>query len=554
MKKSGQNPNQPLLERQVVDVTKDMDLIEIVEFIRNTSAEKLFLVLSGHPDLFEKLFELRLLRQNALLVHKELVLVTVDPLITQRARRLGLTVATTLPPEAKEEDILAQEVSKVVGHKKSAKASSRRAKSRLSSLPPQAPPQSRQQGSIYRFLLKAALFLSIFLGLPLVAYFFWPTSAIITIETKVSSLRINVEANLDQSAPEVDLDRKILPLEMVSQGRELTENVIAQGRVEGVKASGIVQIYNCSLDSELVIDSETLFIKDSLEFVWRAADANIVIPASESEDCQASSARALTIEAVKAGAEYNLEAGNYQIVGLPEGSYDVRGQVMSGGLAIGACYTPDDLEAAEERFHQKRNDSEVRRQLAVELEAEYGLIPLEGTFQVAEGDVSKPDTCPTVSENQITQTIIYYLGGIEADDVETLIAPALKKVAGDLTVINSGLEDASYDARIRLGSPQIKATVQQAADLDYYVIIETSRALGGVVLDQDEILDEIIGTRANQAAARLRRLEGVKTVRVELSPRWRFSFNLPEQKSSIKIKIDEGSQNSLQEDEDEDEE
>ncbi len=550
MKKSEQNPQQQLLEQQVIDVTNEMDLIEIVELIRHTPAQKLFLVLSGYPDFFEKLFELRLLRQNALLVHKELILVTVDSLITQRARRLGLTVEATLPPEAKEEDILAQETSASLGYKKSSKSSLRPAKSTLPNLPPATSAQSRQKKPFSLYLLQAALFLLIFLGLPLVAYFFWPASAIITIETKVSSLRVNVQADLDQSALQVDLNRKILPLEMVSQGRELKESVIAQGRVEGVKASGIVQIYNCSLDSELVVDSETLFVKDSLEFVWPVADTNIVIPASESEDCQAASSRALTIEALRVGEAYNLQAGSYQIIGLPESSYDVRGQVMSGGLAVATCYTPDDLEAAEERFNQKRNDSEVRRQLAVELEVEHGLIPLEATFQVAEGEISKPATCPIVTENQITQTIIYYLGGIKVEDVEILIAPDLKKAAGELSVIESGLEDATYDARIRLGSTQVEATVQKAADLDYYVIIETGRALGGVLLDEDEVLDAIVGIRANKAGARLRSLEGVKTVHIDLFPRWRL--NLPEQKSSIVIKINNGNQDSLQENKDKD--
>ena len=544
MKKGEQNLKQQLLEQQVIDVTNEMDLIEIVELIRHTPAQKLYLVLSGYPDFFEKLFELRLLRQNTLLVHKELILVTVDPLITQRARRLGLTVEATLPPEAKEEDILAQEPSAPVRYQKSSKSSLRPAKSSLPSLPPATSARSRQKKPFSLYLSQAALFLLIFLGLPLLAYFFWPASAIITIETKVSSLRVNVQADLDQSALKVDLDRKILPLEMVSQGRTLRESVIAQGRVEGLKASGIVEIYNCSLDSELVVDSETLFVKDSLEFVWLAADANFVIPASESQDCQAAPFRALKIEALRVGEAYNLEAGSYQIMGLPEGSYDVRGQVMSGGLAVGACYTPDDLEAATERFNQKRNDSEVRRQLAVELEVEHGLIPLEATFQVAEGEIAQPATCPVVTENQITQTIIYYLGGIEVEDVEILIAPDLKKSAGELSVIESGLEYATYDAHIRLGSTQVEATVQKAADLDYYVIIETGRALGGVILDEDEVLDAIIGIRANRAGARLRSLEGVKTVHVDLSPRWRL--NLPEQKSSIIIKINNGNQDSLQ--------
>ena len=540
MKKSGQDSKREAPERQVVEIPANADLIEVITLIRASSAKRLFLALPARPALFEKFFELRLIRQNALLAQKELILVTPDPLVTQRARRLGLAVEPVRPVDPGEEDVLPADTAEalIVGDAKPVAAKVN---------PP--PAKARRRRPIGRLLLQLSLFSVIFGALPVMAYFHWPTRATITIETDISSLRFDFEANLSQSALSADVERQILPLAMISYGQEFSEEVAADGRVDGAKASGVVQIYNCSLESELVVNESTIFIKDGFEFLWRAGDSEIIIPPSESEDCQASSARGLTLEAVEAGEEYNLEAGNYQIVGLPEGSYDVRGPDMIGGSAENACYTPDDLEVAEERFKQKRNDAEIRRRLVSQLELDHDLIPLEKTFQFAAGDIFLPATCPEVTENKISQTIVYYMGGVKLADVEALAVPELRKRAGDLSIIDNGLAEASYDVRIRPGGDDAEPTVQQPAPLAYYVIVETSQAVGGVVLDREEVLSEIAGNRANQVAARLRRLEGVRTVDVQLSPPWRR--NLPENQNDILLEIRSG-QDIDEEDEEDD--
>ena len=523
-------------EEQVIEVPADADLVEIVGLIRAAPAAKLLLVLPARPKLFEKFFSLRLIRQNALLVKKEVVLITPDERVGRRASRLGLTVLSERPASAAEEAILARESAEIVGSRPAPKT---RPTAKLAE-PGRAAERSRH---VLRRLAGLAVFLLIFVGLPLAAYYFWPARATITIETDVSFLRFSVEADLSQSLTEADIQRQLLPLEMVNHGLELNQVVIASGDVDGSRASGIVDIYNCSQTNDLVINAETVFVKDGLEFNWVAQEGDErVIPASASENCLDVSALSLRIEAAGAGEEYNLEAGNYQITGLAEDDYDIRGRAMAGGSQADSCYTEEDLEIAQEALSQKRRDGEVLRQMMGRLRTEEDLIPLAETFQVYEGDILVPEACPTVTENQVAQTIIYYLGGVRQEDVDALVRAELGKRHSDLTVLDSGLAAAEYDTRVSPGSPERPEPTVLKADerVQYYVVVEGERAKAGAVLDEEEVLDDVVGIRASQAATRLRRLEGVGTVRVELSPPWRTS--LPENRQDILIEIMEGTE------------
>ena len=168
---------------------------------------------------------------------------------------------------------------------------------------------------------------------------------------------------------------------MISQDSKLQQEVKATGSTAGGKANGVVEVYNCNIQKNLIIDTQTVFRKDDKDFVLKADDLEIVIPPNgDPNDCEGSSAldnrRSLRIEAIGVGEEYNLEAGSYQIVGLNDDDYNARGFDISGGSGIANCITSDDLEDAKERFAQKRNDTEAKRNLINNLEFEHDLIPL----------------------------------------------------------------------------------------------------------------------------------------------------------------------------------
>ena len=376
-------------------------------------------------------------------------------------------------------------------------------------------------------------------------YYLWPQQAVITVKTHVTPLRANVEAELSQTASGVDLDRQILPLRMISWDVKLQQEVAASGRTAGVKASGIVDVYNCDVQGDLIIDADTVFRKDNRDFVLRADDFQVVIPPSANpNDCEdpnlIGNRRSLSIEATEVGEEYNLEPGAWQLTGLSSDDYSVTGGNMAGGTAAAACVTEEDLVAAEEELEGQRNDADVRAELIKSLAAEHALIPLEGTFQVALGELFEPAVCEEADDRPLSRTVIYYLGGIRIEDAAKLVAPELKQAAGELTVIDNGLQSASYEAHVRLGSERVETDCPSARPiLDYYAIIEVNEAAAGVILDEEDILEQITSAKANQVAARLRGLDGVTSVKVDLSPAWAFWVDsLPADREDIIIEID----------------
>ncbi len=531
------------LKTKVVELGFQADIVAAVEALHSNPDKQLALRLPDPPGDFGKFFNLRLLKQISLLLNKEIILITNNRTVSKLAEHLNIPVkaAKTASPAVSLSELPPLAPSNV--------GSSQRAmpskylpspayktgfkQNTLKSKPARVGSRSAV-GWIFLILIIAGAAVSLFI--------FYPKQATINIQTHVSALRVKVEADLSQTAQQVDVRRKILPLRMISQDSKLRQELEATGSTDGEKASGVIEIYNCNTRDDLVIDTQTIFRKDDKDFVLRADDLEIVIPPNNNpDDCESSSAldnrRSLKIEAVNVGEEYNLEAGSYQIVGLDSDDYNVRGFDISGGSEVTSCITAEDLELAKEEFAQKRNDTEVKRDLMHSLEIEHNLIPLEGTFQVAEADILEPATCPEVTDNRISQVIIYYLGGIEKADVVKLIEADLKAAAGELTVVDDGLNSASYEVNITLNSERPKPTVQQAADLDYYVIIEIDHANATIVLDRQDILDEIAGEKVKQVAPRLRRLEGVTNVQVDLSPFWVDS--LPENKNDILLKIND---------------
>ena len=531
------------LKTKVVELGFQADIVAAVEALHSNPDKQLALRLPDPAGDFGKFFNLRLLKQISLLLNKEIILITNNRTVSKLAEHLDIPVKaakTVSPPVSLSEfpplapsDVGSSQRAMPSEYLPSPAYKTGFKQNTLKSKPARVGGRSAV-GWIFLILIAAAAVVSLFI--------FYPKQATINIQTHVSALRVKVEADLSQTAQQVDVRRKILPLRMISQDSKLQQEIEATGSTDGEKASGVIEIYNCNTRDDLVIDTQTIFRKDDKDFVLRADDLEIVIPPNNNpDDCESSSAldnrRSLKIEAVNVGEEYNLEAGSYQIVGLNSDDYNVRGFDISGGNEVTSCITAEDLELAKEEFAQKRNDTEVKRDLMQSLEIEHNLIPLEGTFQVAEADILEPATCPEVTDNRISQVIIYYLGGIEKADVVKLVEADLKAAAGELTVVDDGLDSASYEVNITLNSERPKPTVQQAADLDYYVIIEIDQANATIVLDRQDILDEIAGEKVKQAAPRLRRLEGVTNVQVDLSPFWVDS--LPENKNDILLKIND---------------
>ena len=614
----------------VVYLDDAVDIVAAIEALRFNQAPMITLVLPIESPVFEKHFNLKLLKQVSLVLNKEVLLVTSNQFTIDLAQKLDLktiveleTVVTEVEVEASKSadkksatDNLASPIDKSdssqpastkisadaktetpTGHRakiqdksKSRTKSPKEDKPQVDKTPTQSQSKSQKKGesadadkpalktksqietkpqlatdakpatvelkasdqmvtrsatlksmrSLLLFFLATILLIIALITI----YSFWPKTAIITIQTDISNIELSIQMDLDFNQATVNSQQKVLPLRFISIDRTNSQLILATGQAEGSQATGLIEVYNCSLIEELVLNSQTIFRKDNLDFVLETDDLEIRIPINDSgQGCTAGTRnkRSLRIKAADAGEAYNLAAGSYQIVGLDEAGYSILGRQIEGGQDKLACVTQPDLELAQEMFVQKREDNTARQQLMQTIRSEHNLIPLEATFQVAVDDVIEPPLCPEVAENQIRQILVYYMAGIKESDLAQLIAADLQKQARGLTILDNGLVTAEYEVYARLSdaSEQYAASVQNPADRNYYLILTISQAKAGIILSEDEIIETIAGERVKTVSSRLREFAGIQRVEVQLDPSWAFWLDrLPQNKDDITLRID----------------
>ena len=543
----------PLKPPQTVDLKQPIDVIAAIEALRFNDSPDIMLVVPPNDPVFRNLFNLSLLKQIATILNKRVTLATTDQTVIKLAQQLDL--ATTPPFKTPSPETIKAPPPPVVSKVETLKPAPVQAKSAVApDIPslssrrqstarrvptPITVPKKRKKVKVKKNLAILFTLGAVFVGGLAGVYFFWPHRATIEIQTDVSTIRASIQADLSTTASAVDEEALILPLQMVPKDHTIKLDVEASGQAEGQKASGVIEVFNCRADEDLVLNDETVFTKNNLDFVLQSQNSTVTIsPSTDADDCEApslSNKRSLRIEATQAGDEYNLETGSYTIKDLDSQDYNARGFDMEGGQSSASCITDDDLKTAKERFSELRNDSDIQQEMQQTLKAD-NLIPLPRTFQVAQAAILEPPTCPQITDNQLSQVLVYYLGGVKNEDLDKIVRPELKKKVNELTILDNGLQTAEYQAYIRLGSQQEKPTIQQPADLDYYVIISIDQAQAGIVLDEAEIVQQIKGVPAKQAGSDLRRLEGVRRVNIGLSPFW--AGNLPQDEASIILNID----------------
>ena len=523
---------------KVFELSIHDDIVAVIEYLRFSNVERVIFVLPDKPQIFQKLFNLRLLTHIAKILKKEVVIVSQDVLVLRLAINLELTIAPTVAALADGQPAVPPPEREQVAPKPTSTHQSKDFKTSLPTyrVPERGVQPTRLKPPKYgrRFAVRLAIFMAILIGAIMAIYTLWPHSVTIEIETHITKLRrIDVQVTLSQNENSLDINNNILPLIMKDIDETLEHEIEPSGRLDGVKAEGSVHVANCSRTDEIVIDAQTILIRDGLEFIPKST---LIIPPNTTED-ECGRVISFKIGAATAGEEYNLQIGSYQILGLSEDTYNARGDEIKLGVAGGTCVQESDIEFAQGILEQQRHDAEAKQRLLTSLRLEHKLIPLEETFQVAKGELVAPALCPLVSNNRISQVLVYYLGGVDIEVVAQIVEPALREVAGDLMIVDNGLKTADYKTYIRIGSQDKKPTVAQPADLDYYTIIDVYQATAGIDLDHDKVAEEVLGVSVKQASARLRRLQGVKTVRVRATPFWLTT--LPDNKDDIIININD---------------
>ena len=595
------SPDKPTIA--VIKLAFQTDIVAAIESLRFNEAQKIYFVLPNQPCAFKNHFNLNLLKQTSGILKKEFVLVSPDPVIADLAQKLNIQFEARIdeaalfqpesvpeepkvepvveePPEPTPEESLGGRLAEITGRKIVKKdvvqpqkdsqdlvikkpVIQTEVKQDVRDDPSQAkgvsetkskakPPlfatdaTSAKAGPRIKTWLLLLVPVLIFLCL-LTVYYFWPKTAVINIETDVTIVKLpDYQVNLRQGQNFVDVNGSSAPLQMFPLDRRLEKVVPAKGQADGVRASGVIEISNCSTTTPLVINSATVFQKDEKNFRLQARDLEVQIAvATDAASCQAttgaSNKLSLRIEAAAVGEEYNLSEGSYQIVGVAEDNYNVAGFAIEGGQDGASCILEEDLETSAADFGSLRRDEQAKVELRRKIESQPNdLIVLPDVFQMAVDEVVQPDLCPSVVDNKITQIIVYYMGAVKKSDLEKVIEPQLEEIADGLTILDNGLETADYqayreyDARV-----DIKPNIQEAAPWGYYVLVNITDANASTVLNEEEVLKAVVGQQARKVGSNLRRYKGVKDVEIQLHPWWAFWLTeIPQNPDDITIQIE----------------
>lgn len=513
--------------RGAVYLDAEDDIAAVIEAVKSARGQTVALVLPKRNDVFKSIVNLKLIKRVGEQLPKTIVLVTTDPTITGLASRLKLLVSPNLqtkpsvPAGSGPANFETTSSMAPIEIKPPAVPKSWRNR-RPSPRPPKRPGRLGRRRYHGWFWLAVGLLLALlvvgFLSLP-------EPSATVTIRTRTESASAQLQAELSTAIDDPDwgAEPARLPLTVRDLRSTLTAAVTATGqRSIGNYASGDITVINCR-PTRLSLPNQTVVSRDGLSFV--TLESLNLGPSNDNCDVFPGTSGTVRVRATQFGTSYNLSPGAYLIDSLDRGDYRANGGRMAGGSQrLVTVITQSDIDQAVDQVDAARDDQAARQQLEQQL-AGQGLQPLASTFQVV---AQKPQSTVEIGDElaggQVQLAINYRLAAVETAWLERLAEAELAPRTGDLAVVDNGLATANY-----------RLTESTADGVDYDLRVDIFEARIGLGLDQETLFDRVKGQSRKAAAAALRRLPGVTTVEVSLSPFWHTT--VPDDPNRVTIVI-----------------
>ena len=523
-------------EREAVYLDATDDVAAVIEIVKETRSRTVALILPKRNDVFKSIVNLKLIKRVGDQIPKKIILVTTDTTTIGLAAGLKLLVSPNLqtepaiptPADPTKVDVAPSmnpiEIDAPAG-----------AKSRRPRRAERPVRRSDRLGSSYgspshwkkfgRYCLAGLLLVALLL------FGRWvldEPQATVTIRTRVESVSAQLEAELiaDLEQPEWGATPVGLPLEVHSSQTTLTAVVTATGkRSIGNYASGDVTVINCQ-SSRLRIPNQTVIRRGGLSFVTLET---LSLGASNADcDVFPGTSGTVRVRATQFGANYNLDPGSYEVDGFEDGTYRANGGRMTGGSQrLVTVINQSDIDLAVNEVDGQRDDDSVADKLRQQL-IDQDLSPLEATFEAtAQKTQSTVEIGDEISSGQVRLVINYQIATINRDHLDRLAQIQLAPQAGDLVVVDNGLETASY----RLVEP-----AAGSSEADYLLRVDIFEAKIGLGLDQAMLFERIKGQSRKVVLADLRQLPGVIGAEIDISPFWRSA--VPTKSSQVEIVID----------------
>ena len=365
---------------EILYLEPDEEITSVIDKIKNTKASRIGLVVPREATILQSVVNLRLLQKEADFLGKSIAIVTTDKIGRNLASQIGLEVFNSIEekkpiyqprqPIPDSNEVIELDTSPKIDestkppagvqvhhfqekfHPSPRKESFMKAASRppvLSSEPPifkkakphfEKPPvshflaQKEKDFKIFKKLLWPMA--GILLVLIAISTYLLLPKATIKIYTPSDNLQKEVTFSVSSLVKNLDLNQNILPGQLLEVSDEKKSNFPATGqKTIGTKSSATITFYN-NLDSnshslksgtQLSSSSKTFILKSSIVIPGAGVSGGNVVPGS----VQAG------IEASQVGADYNVKAGRFTILGLSAseqaGIYGQSSKDLSGGMS-----------------------------------------------------------------------------------------------------------------------------------------------------------------------------------------------------------------------------
>ena len=524
-------------QREAVYLDAADDVAAVIAIVKETKSKTVALILPKRNDVFKSIVNLKLIKRVGDQIPKTIILVTTDQTTIGLAAGLKLLVSPNLQTEpaiptpadpAKVDAIPSMSPIEI-----DAPAGAKSRRPRRTGRHPQRPGRrGRNYGPPSHWQKFGRYWLAVLLLAVLLLAGWWALDepqATVTIRTRAESVSAQLEAELiaDLEQPEWGTTPVGLPLEIHRSQATLTATVTATGkRSIGNYASGDATIINCQ-PARLRIPNQTVVRRGSLSFVTLET---LNLGASNTDcDVFPGTSGTVRVRATQFGANYNLEPGSYEVDGLDDDVYRANGGRMTGGSQrLVTVINQSDIDQTLEVVDDQRDDKSAADKLRQQL-IDDGLSPLEATFEAtAQKPQSTVEIGDEISSGQVRLVVNYQIAAINRDHLERLAQAQLAPQAGDLVVVDNGLETANYS---------LVEPTASSSQADYLLRVDIFEAKIGLGLDQVTLFERIKGQSRKAALADLRRLPGVVGIEIDISPFWRSA--VPTESSQVEIVIED---------------
>ena len=492
---------------QRIVISKRDEAAMVVEKIINSDVKEIVLSIPRFSKLVDSLSNFHLIKREADLLGKKVVIESVDDKAVELA---GLAKLESVNPffvksRRQVSDIVVQQhPHRIANLSNSEEEKSAKPVKKSAIKFPKIPklPSFRKTTIVIGLIAAFAILLMVLVKvLP---------RAEITLVTKKSVWNFNESALLDKSASEINFLKNIVPGQLFTQSRNLQLTFSASGkkRIEK-KSSGEILIFNAYSSDPQPLVAQTRFLAPDGK-IFRLID-KVTVPGAKIVDGKiVSSSIAAGVVADQSGDSYNIgPVSRFTIPGLKgspkyESFYGQSEVAMGGGFIGEVGYpTPEDIQKAETELRKKLEDSLVA---AI-------VIQIPNEFKVLDNARSTTFSNPVLNTDIDAGGNFGIFGeasmSILAFKESDLLSMLSKKLKADL---GSDFEMVSFDLGYGLSKPDFKKG-SITVSLKFSSIAARS-------VNIEELKSKIANKSEEDLKAVVFALPGLESARIALWPFW----------------------------------